>query len=275
MKKPNFKRIVINAKNSVTKRSPEILIGIGITGMISATVMAVKATPKALILIEEEKDRQNAELCDEAISKEYDACAQIQSLSVEDTVKTVWKCYVPAVLTAGMSIACIVGANSVHRKRHAALTAAYTLSETSLREYQKKVIETIGEKKEEVVRDAVAKERIEKNPIEETNEVFVTSKGDVLCLDIVSGRYFKSDIDRLKKIENELNRRMRDEMYIALNDLYYEIGLPGIKVGDDLGWNIDTGYIEFQFSSQLATDGTPCLVIDYAYGPRYDFRTLM
>ena len=55
---------------------------------------------------------------------------------------------------------------------------------------------------------------------------------------------------------------MRDEMYISLNEFYYAIGLDGIKVGEDLGWNIDTGYIELDFSSQLAKDDTPCLVID-------------
>ena len=59
-----------------------------------------------------------------------------------------------------------------------------------------------------------------------------------------------------------------------LNDFYYEIGLDNIKLGDELGWNIDDGYIDLSFSSQLASDGTPCLVIDYKIAPRYDFRNL-
>ena len=164
--------------------------------------------------------------------------------------------------------------NNVGIKNETNPTSAYTISESTLRDYQKKVVETIGEKKEQTVRDAVAKERLEKNPVE-NKEVIVTAKGDTLCFDAVSGRYFKSDIDKLKKAENELNRQMRDEMYISLNDFYYEVGLEPIKLGDDLGWNIDNGYIDLRFSSQLATDGTPCLVIDYGYGPRYDFRNLM
>ena len=64
-------------------------------------------------------------------------------------------------------------------------------------------------------------------------------------------------------------------MYVSLNDFYYEIGLPSIKLGDDIGWNIDNGYIDLHFSSQLAEDGRPCLVIDYLYGPRYDYRNFM
>ena len=42
------------------------------------------------------------------------------------------------------------------------------------------MVETIGEKKEQTVRDAVAKERLEKNPVE-NKEVIVTAKGDTLC----------------------------------------------------------------------------------------------
>lgn len=257
MQKLNFTKLYRNVKNATIKHSPEILTGIGIAGMITTTVMAVRATPKALILIEEEKKSTKTD--------------HLQPMEV---VKTTWKCYIPAAVTGTMSVVCLVGASSVNAKRNAALTAAYTLSESTLRDYQKKVIETIGEKKEQTVRDAVAKERLEKNPVER-NEVIITAKGDTLCYDTVSGRYFKSDIDKLKKIENELNRTMRDEMYISLNDFYYEIGLDSIKLGDDLGWNINDGYIDLDFSSQLATDGTPCLVIDYGYGPRYDYRSLM
>ena len=254
---PNLSKICKNVKSATVKHSPEILTGVGIAGMITTTVMAVRATPKAIRLLDDEKRRQN-----------------VDKLEPADMVKTAWKCYIPAAVTGTVSVVCLIGASSVNARRNAALTAAYTLSESTLRDYQKKVIETIGEKKEQTVRDAVAKERLEKNPVE-NKEVIITAKGETLCFDVVSGRYFKSDIDKLKKAENELNRQMRDEMYISLNEFYYEIGLEPVKLGEDLGWNIDDGYIDLRFSSQLATDGTPCLVIDYGYGPRYDFRRLM
>ena len=50
-------------------------------------------------------------------------------------------------------------------------------------------------------------------------------------------------------------------MYVTLNDFYYELGLDGTKMGNMLGWNIDKGYIDLAFSSQLDANGTPCLVI--------------
>ncbi len=254
MNKPNLSKIAKWIRTAISKHSPEILTGIGIAGMVTTTVMAVRATPKALILIEDKKVEND-----------------VDELTPVETIKTTWTCYIPAAITGCLSIFCLIGANSVNARRNAALATAYTLSESALKEYQEKVIEAIGEKKEQSVRDAVAKDRIDRNPVS-NREVIITERGNTLCYDVISGRYFKSDIDKLKKVENELNRQMRDEMYISLNEFYYEIGLNPTNIGDDLGWSIDHGYIDLNFSSQLAEDGTPCLVINYQVAPRYEYN---
>lgn len=275
MQKPNLTKVFNSIKIATVKHSPEILMGIGITGMVTTTVMAVKATPKALELIESEKRRLNRELLEEAKKSGCEECNQITRLEPVDLIKVTWKCYIPAGITCMVSIACLIGASSVNARRNAALATAYTLSESTLRDYQKKVIETIGEKKEQTIRDAVAKEHIERDPVE-NKEVILSGRGNTLCYDSISGRYFRSDMDAIKKAENELDARLRNEMYISLNEFYYEIGLEPLRViGDELGWNIDKGYLDLDFSSQIATDGTPCLVIEYNPAPRYDYRNLM
>lgn len=244
-------------KDTLKKNSPKILMGIGITGMMVTTVMAVKATPKALLLIEEKKRKEN-----------------VENYKPVEIIKIVWPCYISTTVTGVFSIMCLIGANSLNSKRNAALVTAYAISESTLKSYREKVVELLGEKKDQSIMDEVEKERIAKNPVTST-EIVITNKGDTLCYDAVSGRYFRGDIDKIKRAEQELNRRMRDEMYIPLNDFYYEIGLSDIKLGDILGWNIQNGYIDMDFSSQLASDGTPCLVIDYLIAPKYDYRTLM
>lgn len=254
--KKEIAKSFLSLKTAIKKHSPEILTGIGIAGMITTTVMAVRATPKALILIEERKEEIGAE-----------------KLEAMDMVKTTWACYIPAAITGTLSVACLIGASSVNARRNAALATAYTLSESALKDYQGKVIEMFGEKKNEAVKDAVAKDKVEKNPVV-TREVIITEKGNTLCYDAISGRYFKA-ILKNKKAECELNRQMLDDMYVSLNDFYYEIGLDSVKLGDELGWNVDNGYIDLSFSSQLASDGTPCLVIDYSVAPRYDYRNLL
>ena len=263
MAKFSLSKILKDVRGTIVEHSPEILLSIGITGMISTTILAVQATPKALRLIENKKEELESETEN-----------SVEKLPPAEVVKTCWKCYIPATVTGVISIACIVSANSINTKRNMALATAYALSETALKDYREKVVETIGEKKEQVVRDAVAKERIERDPVS-NKEIIITERGNTLCYDTISGRYFKGDIDKLKKAENEINRLLIEDMYVSLNEFYYEIGLSPTKMGDDLGWNLDHGYVNLNFSSQLADDGTPCLVVDYCVAPRYDYRRLM
>ena len=255
MNKEGLKRTIKSAERVLTKYSPGILTGIGITGMIGATFMAVKATPKALYLIETKKED-----------------AEVEELTSVETIKTCWKCYIPAALTTVVSAACLIGASTVSAKRNAALATAYSISEAALREYQEKVVEVIGEKKEKAVRDAVAKDQIERDPVTKSEVVIIDSNSNTLCYEPLSGRYFKSTIDKIKKAEIKLDRQMIQEMYVSLNDFYWEIGLDGTDLGDKMGWNLSKGYMDLNFSSQLADDGTPCAVIVYGIPPVYDYQ---
>ena len=255
MNKSGLKRTIKSVERVLTKYSPGILTGIGITGMIGATFMAVKATPKALYLIETKKEE-----------------VEVEELTSVETIKTCWKCYIPAALTTVVSAACLIGASTVSAKRNAALATAYSISEAALREYQEKVVEVIGEKKEKAVRDAVAKDQIERDPVTKSEVVIIDSNSNTLCYEPLSGRYFKSTIDKIKKAEIKLDRQMIQEMYVSLNDFYWEIGLDGTDLGDKMGWNLSKGYMDLSFSSQLADDGTPCAVIVYGIPPVYDYQ---
>ena len=258
MNKKTLMNTFKSIQTTIVKNSPKIMTGIGISGMITTTVLAVKATPKALRLIENEKFELSNELNEEV------------QLKPSEAIKIAWKCYIPAAITGVMSIACLIGASSISFKRNVALATAYKLSETALSEYKDAVIETVGEKKDQAIKDKIAEKKIKNNPVS-SNEVIVTKKGDTLCYDGAFGRYFKSDIDTIKRAINVINRNIITDMYASLNDFYDLIGLSPIDIRYDLGWNLDDGELDIQFSSQLAEDGTPCLVIGYSVSPKYDF----
>lgn len=254
MGKTNLATIAKDIRKFASKRSPEILTGIGIAGMITTTILAVRATPKALELIEEKKEEES-----------------IDELSSFEVVKVAWKPYIPAMVTCVASTACLIGASSVNTKRNAALATAYKLSETALSEYRDKVVETIGEKKERIVRDKVAEERVKKNPVSK-NEVIITGNGKTLCFDPISGRYFMCSIETIKKAENTLNKQMLHDIsgYVSLNEFYDELGLDHTSVGNDLGWNTNQ-LIDIDFSSQLNDNGEPSVVLDYLVAPKCDY----
>ena len=237
----------------VKKHSPVILTAIGITGMFSSVILAIKATPKALKLIENKKIDEKKE-----------------KLTVIETVKTAGKCYIPVAVTSLSSAACLIGATYVNLKRNAVLATICAMTESAMKEYSETVLETIGEKKEQLVRDNLAKKQIERNPVS-NSEVILTEKGNTLFRDSISGRYFKSDLDKIEKIKYKLNNEILTEGYVSLNDYYYEIGLGPTDIGDVLGWGVGTGQIDLTHSAQITETGEPCIVIDHRVPPKYNF----
>lgn len=272
MNKTDVTRLIKNVKHGLSKRSPEILTGIGIAGMVTTTVLAVRATPKALTLIQDAE----IEKVDEQVKAGKGLDDLEKSLTPIEIIKAAWKPYIPAVVTGVASITCLIGASSVHAKRNAALATAYQLSTTALNDYKEKVVETIGEKKEKTIREKIAQDKVDKTPINKS-EVVVVGSGDILFLEPVCGKPFKSDIETVRKVVNDFNYRMTtgQEEYISLSEFYDEFGLKHTRASDALGWNLGRdGQIEVEFLATKTEDGKPCLMLDYTVEPRYDYSKL-
>lgn len=242
----NMKMIVKKVTDTLGKNSPHLLAGAAVCGVIGTTVLAVKATPKALEMIQEAETDEPKEI-----------------------VKLVWKQYLPACVVGSVTIACIIGVDVIHNHRGAVLAGLYSLSENAMKEYQEKVIEKIGKNKDREIKDEIAKDKLKNNP-DINKEIYLTGSGDVLCFDAISGRYFRSDYEKIRKVQNDLNHQLLTEMWISLNDVYYELGLEPVKYGTLMGWNVDEK-IDFDFSTQFSENHQPCLVLDYEVGPRYNY----
>lgn len=266
----NVKPFVHACKVGMAKNAPTILTMTGITAMASSTYWAVKATPKALAL----KENAEVEKNKKAGTFKGDKVNDWIPLTKVEIVQTCWRCYASAFITGVLGAACLIGANSMNLRKNAALAAAYALSETNFKEYREKTLEEVGEKKEEKIRNAVADEKITKNPVN-TSTVLETGNGDTLCYDAICGRYFKSSIEKLKSALNELNMELVQDGYVSLNQYYDLIGLPDGMLGDDLGWSINDHHstVQLDLSAQLTKDEaqTPCMVVAFKYGPIYNY----
>lgn len=268
----NFGNIFRPIAKQVSKYGPEIAVGVGIAGMITTTILAVKATPKSLRLIEAEKKRRNHEIKEEAKESGKDTVGLIDRLSILDTVKVAWKPYIPAMISGALSIGCIVGASTVHVKRNAALATAYQLAANTLSDYKEKVIETIGEKREKEVQKKVDAKKVEK--INSTEPSFVR-KGKPLCIEPISGRPFEMDLEDVKAAINRLNYRLTGGMEecISLSEWYDEIGLKHTDVSDYMGWNIySDGLITVTEVPSSTDEGELCWVLEYAVLPHYKYE---
>ena len=236
--KLNLPKILSDIKLSTSKHAPQILVGLGVAGSIAATVFAVKATPKAIKLVEERKEKENKE-----------------HLTPLETIETTWKCYVPSAVILLTSAACTIGSCSMSTKRYAALTAAYKIAETTYNDYHEKVVETIGEEKNKEIKDS-------------------TGRGAVLCLDSLSGRYFRSSSNAIIEAQNVINKKLNSDLYVSLNELYDELGLERTLLGDELGWPSSGILLDLSNFDSEIVGGEPVLVVNYNRLPIYDYESL-
>jgi hypothetical protein len=241
----------------ISENAPSILTSVGVVGVVGTAVLMYKAATKSTEKL-----------------YEVDTVAQVNGeppLTTKRIVKLTWVNYIPPVGCAAVTIGAIVFANHLNTKRIAALTAAYAISEKKLSEYKDKVIETIGEKKEQALRDDLAQDGVKKNPPGPNNTVLVIGKGDVLCQDTFSGQYFRSSMDTIKKAENDTNHDIIHCQYATLTDFYRRLGLPPTDMSDELGWSFDD-LIKLEISAVVAHDDEPCLAVSFQNHPMAGYR---
>lgn len=228
---------------SIGNNSPALLTAFAVSGVIATGVLSTSATFKAAKIL--------------ALRDENEPTL--------DKVKAVWPHYVPAAICAVGTIGCLIGSHTISTRRNAAILSAYTVSENAFRKYKDKVVEQLGEKKDQAVRDAVAQDAVNENPVS-NNTVIVTGDGNVLCYESMTGRYFESDMQSIRKAQNDVNAQILNEMYASLNDFNRLLGLPATQVGDEMGWNSDH-MLDLQISSILSENDRPCICIGYTYTP--------
>jgi hypothetical protein len=250
-------KLLKRAEKFTIDNSPAILTAIGITGTLTTAYLTGKASVKAYDLLLDEDTRRHAE-----------GESPIRS-DPKAMVKVVWQEYIPAAASGLLTISAIFAANRVSTRRATAMATAYSISERAFTEYKDKVVEKIGEKKEQEVRDEVAQDQVNRNPVDES-KVIITGNGDVLCYDRFAGLYFKSNMEALRKAENDVNYLILHQDYASLSDFYDLIGLPPTGVSEEVGWNTDQ-LLELEFSTVLSPEGQPCIAIDFNHRPIRNF----
>lgn len=241
-------------KPFVIRHEPEILMGMGISGLIFSTIWAIRATFKASNTIKEYKDSK-----------------QIEKITTKEFIKLTWKYYWPVAASTVLSIPCIIAGNRVSNKRYAALATAYTVTEAALQEYQETTREVVGDKKAKQIQETVDAKKIEET-YKGRNQIILTGNGESLFFEPLSGRYFKSNWNDIAKAANELNAEALSNMsgQITLNEWFGRLGLEDTDIGETMGWELDSNphnLIDIEISSHITKDNIPCGAISYNVQP--------
>lgn len=231
----------MNITNIIKDQYPNLLAATGVAGFITAVIMSAKATPKAENILEELEE--DAPLLEKA--------------------KALAPVYAP---TAGMiliSTACIVASGRAYRHRYASLLAIYSIGEKTLQKWQSSVLEEVGEKKFEKVRERVVAP--DENPVP---TAILLDEDRVLFFDTYTGRYFRlNSVETIRRKVNDLNDRLLTGDWISLNEFYFELGLERVDFGDEVGWVSYQGTIQVEFDPFIKDD-RPCVSVSFIVKPK-------
>lgn len=248
--------------------STTILTGMGVSGVVTTAYLTGRASFKAAEIIE--KDRASRKEKHLPISKDLVSDSSFD-LDFKEKAKLIWPLYVAPVSVGATTITAIVMANHVASKKIAALAVASGISDRALQEYKAKVIEKLGEKKEMTIRDEIAQDRVNATA---NKEVLVIGAGDVLCFDMMTGRYFQSTVEKIRQAENKINYEILNHMYASLSSFYDLIDIPPTPYSDTVGWNGLTDRFEVLFSTVMSPDQRPCIAIDFTIPPTAEYTKL-
>lgn len=246
--------LISKSQSFLKKNSSTILTCIGTAGLVATTITAVKATPKAIMLMEEAREEKGEELTN------------------LEKVKIAGPAYIPTAVLGVSTLACIFGANILNKRGQASLMSAYALVDSKYKDYHKKVNELYGDEAGNKIRSEIAKEKYEENPIP-------VEDGDKrLYYDYYSNRYFEATPYEVQRAEYEVNRSLITDESVYLNDWYKNLDLEPLEQGYDFGWttfgNKETywqTWIDFIHEKVIMDDGLECIIVTIVQDPYSDF----
>lgn len=229
----------MNLKSIFLNNLPSILTGVAVAGIVETTILAVKATPKALDILEEMKSKEKQDG---------------SPWNKKDTVKSTWKCYIPAGIACAGTIACVIGANYMHLSKEAGIVAAYSLLGNKFHDYR----DLSGEKHDKKIMDAIQKDHI--SEIEKPDKPLEIGK--MWVYEPESKQYFQATTEQILWAELTANKIFSNQGWLSFNQ-FLDL-LPGakrVKWGDYYGWYTYDEDGAWDFNWSFYPGGTPWIDI--------------
>lgn len=246
------------------RKSPELLVGLGIIGAITSAVLACKATTKAGKIIEEANDaistihqaNENGVTNAGETYSEQDCKKDLAVAYVQTGVKFA-KLYAPAVLLGAASVTSILASHNIMKKRNVALAAAYAAVDKSFKDYRGRVLERFGEQVEKELRYNIKAQEIEETVTDgKGKEKTVKKTADVAQAGWDPSRYspyakifdeshpdWRKDAEQnlyyLKALQAQATDKLRSQGNLFLNEVYDMLGFKRTQAGAAVGWIYD------------------------------------
>lgn len=254
------------SKVCLKRSSPTILTCVGAIGVVATSILAVKATPKACQILENERYERSYKTDKDS---EY-----YQDLKPLEVVQLTWQCYIPTALVGLSTISCIFGANVLSKRNQASLVSAYTFLNQSYRQYRGAAKTVYGKDADSKIKAQMAKDTyVSADGYSLYSADMDPESEQVLCYDLFSKRYFTSTMAAVLNAQYHINRNLCLRGDTTVNEFYEFLGIDNIDCGDEIGWSMDElmeggiMWLDFDNSQTTMEDGMVCCVISALWDP--------
>jgi hypothetical protein len=263
------------ARNSLQlqKASPQVLLGVGIVGMVGSTVLACRATLKVDTVLEEAKNKLDlAKNLEHDDYSEKDRSRDISLIYFQSSVKVV-RLYAPAIILGVASIYALRTSHGILTRRNLALTAAYSALETGFEQYRARVVEKYGEEEDRNLRYGTREVEIV-DPKTKKKKIVTRVGPDVPS---IYARFFDANsaswnrepeynLIFLQCQQNYANDLLRSRGHVFLNEVYDMVGIPRSKAGAVVGWLLSPDNTTDNFVNFGVFDGKEQVARDFVNG---------
>ena len=255
------------------KASPELLLGVGIAGMVGSTILACRATLKVDTVLDEAQNKlETARTLEHRNYSEKDRSRDISLIYFQSGVK-VAKLYAPAVIVGVASIYAIRTSHGILNRRNIALTAAYGALEKGFNEYRSRVVEKYGEEEDRNLRYGTREVEIVDPKSKKKKTVTRVSINDpsiyARFFDQTSNSWSKEpeyNLIFLKCQQNYANDLLHSRGHIFLNEVYDMLGISRSKAGAVVGWVLSRDDTTDNFVNFGVFDGKTQVGRDFVNG---------
>lgn len=242
------------------KHSSMLLSVASSIGLVTTTVLAIKATPKALELIEEEKKKRSRVVTKTiyADNQQYSKTETVyEDLSVLDIIKTAWKPYIPTSISMFSTLICIFGNTYLNYKTQTSLVSAYAILDQSYKQYVEKTKELYGEDADKTIKQEIVRDNFK-------DSEYIHKEDKKLFFEFQTCRYFESTMAEVIMAENMLNQELAASGRVSMNEFYTFLHLDTLPYADHVGWCDHGDYheIEFDHEKMILEDGLECILIN-------------
>lgn len=253
----NIQKYIHQLNTCARKNAPTILTTLGIIGVASTAILAVKDSKKAEVLV--------------CKRNQYKLDKYGEDLTTTEKVIAAFPAYLPTIVSGVTTVSCIYGANYINKNRQAMLLSAYGYLNNCLSEYKDAVTELYGEDADNKVVDHIIQNK-------EHKQITDLRDDEVLIYEEYSDTYITTSRNKIDISIANINRHFVTFGALSINNFLDFLDITEVEHGDTYGWSyykneelgIDT-WIDITLIKVTTPDEYPLYKINWNIAPSVDY----